>query len=200
MINFNYITYINYSPEELKELPKLSIKAIKEYDEPYKMVFSFYYGYSSMYKKYKLDDLNIYTEKMLNKNLFLLMTACENMKVIKYLVSKGVDIHKCNSMMLNAYLLAVNCKNIRLMKYLESIGVNIHKKSLLGNNAYSLAIAKGNIKLMKYIEKKGINIYLYRDDIMYFLRFHKHTYKKNEPYYKKNMNYKLNKFKIIYSI
>ena len=128
----NYIIYIRCNLERFSKLPKLSIKAIKEYDEPYKLFFYFYYGYSSMYKKYELDYLNIYTKNILNNNLFLFMTTCGNMKVIKYLVSKGVDIHKCNSMGSNAYLIAAYYENIRLMKYFESNGINIHKKSIYG--------------------------------------------------------------------
>jgi ankyrin repeat protein len=187
-----------YYCSELKMLPKLSIKEILKYEEPYKMALLFFYGYSSMYKKYELVDLNRYINKRYYINLFLFLICCQNIKGIKYLVSKGIDIHKCDILKYNAYLIAIYYKNIRLVKYLESIGVNIHKKSFIKENAYLLATYKGNIRLMKNLEKKGINIYSRNINGDNFLNNYWRNRNKIAPYVFKNMNYKLNRFKICF--
>ena len=189
-----------YQCAELKELPKLSIKIILKYEEPYKMALLFFYGYSSMYKKYELVDLNRYINKRYYINLFLFLVYCQNIKGIKYLVSKGVDIHKCDILGLNAYLIAIYYKNIRLVKYLESIGVNIHKKSFIKENAYLLAAYKGNISLIKHLEKKSVNIYSRNINGDNFLNKYWRNRNKIAPYVLKNMNYKLNRFKMCFII
>ncbi len=188
--DFNYCS-------ELKKLPKLSIKNILKYEEPYKMTLLFFYGYSSMYKKYELVDLNRYINKWVN--LFLFLVYCQNINEIKYLVSKGVDINKFdNDLGLNAYLIAAYTCNIKIIKYLESIGINIHKKTLMGNNAYLIATGRGHIELMKYFEKKGINIYSKNINRENFLNKYWRNRNKIAPYVFKNMNYKLNRFKMCF--
>jgi ankyrin repeat protein len=179
-----------------KKLPKLSIKDILKYEEPYKMALLFFYGYSSMYKKYDFIDLNRYINTWSDINLFFFLIYCKNIKGIKYLVSKGINIHKCNSLGVNNYLLAVYTGHIKIIKYFESIGENIHKKTLLGNNAYLIATIKGRIRLMKYVEKKGINIYLRNINRDNYLNDTWPNYNKIAPYVFKNMNYKLNRFKM----
>jgi hypothetical protein len=201
-MDYRYIQYICSDLMGLKELPKLSIKDILKYPEPYKMVFLFYYGYSSMYKKYELVVLNRYLNKNVKKKLLILMSNYGNIKEIKYLVSKGIDIHIINNCGMNCYLIAFYFRNIRLIKYLESIGINIHKKTHNGNNAYLIANYQGNVKLMKHLEKKGINIYARNIGGNNYLNkkdLWPHYYK-IAPYVFKNMNYKLNRFKIIYCI
>ena len=198
----NIITFLLdgscYYNTDFKKLPKLSIKDIQKYNEPYKMALLFFYGYYSMYKKYELVDLNRYINKCIRIDLFLLMATCGNIKEIKYLVSKGINIHKCYSSGVNAYLITVNSGNIKLMKYFESIGVNIHKKTIFGNNAYLIATYKGNIRLMKHLEKKGINIYLRNSSGYNYMDKDWHKYNKIGPYVFKNMNYKLNRFKMCF--
>ena len=199
----NIITYLTYKNNTdyytvFKMWPKLSIKDIKKYKEPYKMALLFIYGYSSMYKKYKLVDLNRYINKWTKTDLFIFLVCCQNIKGIKYLVSKGINIHKYNSSRLNAYLIAVYNKNFRLMKYLESIGVNIHKRTLWKDNAYLIATSRGNIRLMKYLEKKGVDIYSRNINGDNYLNDKWPNYNKIRPYVLKNMNYKLNRFKICF--
>ena len=196
-----YRTYLKkcdfYYCSELKMLPKLSIKEILKYEEPYKMALLFFYGYSSMYKKYELIDLNRYINIWSDINLYLFLIYCGNIKEIKYLVSKGINIHNFKYIY-NAYLIAVYNENIRLMKYLESIGVNIHKKSYGEENAYLIATLCRNIKLMKHLEKKGVDIYS-RDTYgeNYMEKYWK-KYNKFGIYVFKNMNYKLNRFKMCF--
>ncbi len=188
-----------YYCSELKMLPKLSIKEILKYEEPYKMALLFFYGYSSMYKKYEFVDLNRYINKWVN--LFLFLIYFEKIKEIKYLVSKGINIHNFKYIY-NAYLIAVYNENIRLMKYLESIGINIHRKSYYEENAYLIATLTRNIRLLKYFEKKGVDIYSrntyganYREN---YMETDLHNYKNFAPYVFKNMNYKLNRFKMCF--
>ena len=201
-MNDDYIYCINSQISKFKILPKLSIKDIQKYEEPYKMCFYFFYGYYSMYKKYELVDLNRCINKKLKTNLFMLISNCGNIKEIKYLVSKGVDFHKCGYNKFNVYLIAVLLNNFRLMKYFESIGLNIHKKSFDGENAYCIAANGGNIKLMKHLEKKGVNIYsrnIYGENFFNMLNKILFTYDcKIKPYVLKNINYKLNRYKICF--
>jgi hypothetical protein len=194
-MDIRYINYLAYCDSKLNELPKLSIKNILIYPEPYKMFLLFYYGYSSIYKKYKLGDLNRrdYCKRL---NVYILMANWEKIKEIKYLVSKGVNIHYYYYEKWSAYLITVACGNIRLVKYLESIGINIHKKNCRGNNAYLIAAGNGHIKLMKHLEKKDINIYLRNIYGANFLNKYWPNYNKITPYVFKNMNYKLNRFKM----
>ena len=128
-----YIFYLKNAYSELNLLPKLSIKDILKYKEPYKMFLLFYYGYSSMYKIYKLEELN----RCINNN---------------------------------------------------------------GNNVYLIANYKGNIKLMKKLEKKGINIYSKNVGGNNFLNknYLWPNYYKIAPYVIKNMNYKLNKYRMCF--
>ena len=84
-----------------------------------------------------------------------------NKKIIRYL---KIDVFKYPRI----FTLAAHYGCLKTIKYYVSCGFNIYYIDSYNNNAYTTAI----------IEKKGINIYLYSDDIMYFLRFHKHTYKK----------------------
>ena len=193
-----YIRNFNSEYRRLARLPKLSIKDIKIYKEPYKMAFLFYYGYSSMYKKYEFEDLNRRIHKWSYYDLYKLLIICGNIKAIKYLVSKGVNINTCNNKGHNNYYMAISCDNIKLIKYFESIGVNIHKKSDIGINAYLLATYQGNIKLMKHLEKKGVNIYsrnIYGNNYFYSFGC---NYDKIAPYVFKNMNYKLNRYKMCF--
>jgi len=162
------------------------------------MCFYFCYGYSSMYKKYNLESLNRCINKDVKSNLFMLMSKIGNIKVIKYLVSKGVDIHKCNKNWWTAYLIAAFYDNIKLMKYLESLGTNIHKKSLVGNNAYLITAVQHRIKSMKHLEKKGVNIYIKPTIENNFFNKRLVGYYLIASYVFKNKNYKLNRYKMCF--
>ena len=58
-------------------MPKLSIKDIFTFEEPYKMVLLFYYDYSKVYNMYNIEQLN----KPFNEweyTLYLLMVYISN--------------------------------------------------------------------------------------------------------------------------
>jgi hypothetical protein len=171
-----YIDYIEYNWSELKKLPKLSIKDIYTFEEPYKMVLLFYYDYSKVYNMYNIEQLN----KPFNEwkyTLYLLMVYISNIKIMLYLESQGANIYYCNKYN-NAYSIALYKSDIKIIKYLESKGFNINnepcRRTIFNliwgvNNTNLLYIFKNKkYKLIKY--KMGLYIsFVYIIDFIYII-------------------------------
>jgi ankyrin repeat protein len=171
-----YIDYIEYNWKELKQMPKLSIKDIFTFEEPYKMVLLFYYNYSKVYNMYNIEQLN----KPFNEweyTLYLLMVYISNIKIMSYLESRGVNIYYCNKYN-NAYSIALYKSDIKIIKYLDTKGFNINNEHchrtifnlIWGvNNTNLLYIFKNKkYKLIKY--KMGLYIsFVYIIDFIYII-------------------------------
>jgi ankyrin repeat protein len=68
--------------------------------------------------------------------------------ILKYLESRGINIHFKNCWGNNAYLDIVIIGNIKIMKYLESRGININDTNNIGKNSYKIT---RDIKTQAYI-------------------------------------------------
>ena len=86
------------------------------------------------------------------------------MVILKYLESRGINIHFKNCWGNNAYLDIVIIGNIKIMKYLESRGININDTNNIGKNSYKIT---RDIKTQAYILKNK-NYKLNQFSIIYY--------------------------------
>jgi ankyrin repeat protein len=156
----DHIYSINYNWGELPELPKLSMEDIAKVDEPVQMYLYAYYNHFGIMRKYNLNEL-IKTNHI-GDNLLLMAAYFGNIKLIKYLIIRGINIYFKNYYNENLFLRALYNKdvNIKTLQYLESIGVNIYSLNINKANAYLAMVDKSNIKILKYLETRNFNIYL----------------------------------------
>ena len=149
----SYTTYIENNWYKFKDLKKLNKEQINNYKEPYKMYLYIYYGFLSKLNKYNFNELNLFINDM-KDNLYLFAAFTNNIKALKYLESKGLNIHYKNDIDLNAYTAACINSYIKTMKYLQSKNVDINYKK---TNIYVHDVAtktyilkNKNYKLNKY--------------------------------------------------
>ena len=154
-----YELLIKTSWSKLKKLPKLSVEDIAKVKEPVRMYLYAFYGHLDIMDTYDFDQLSIKINEK-NDNLFLMAVYSENIELLKYLESRGLDINYKNKINWNAYICAVKINNIKIMDYLESRGIDIHILDNNGNNAYLDAIKIGDTKLLEYLKNRGIDIHI----------------------------------------
>ena len=98
------------------------------------------------------------------------------LKLIKYLVDQGVDIHKRNTFGETILHLAAKYHSIKMIKYLVSLGIDIHS---LDNQKNNLLLSAGQwryknetlMKIAKYFISIGINIEHQNNDGIDFLLY-----------------------------
>ncbi len=167
-----YIKNIKYSWYNLTKLPKLNRTDIAKVNEPMRMYLYAFYGYFNMLNKYNLEQLSI-TINYPGDNLMLLAIYIKknNIKLIEYLESQGLDIHYKNKDNLNTYLCAIQMNKIKLIHYLENRGINIY---IIFNmlTSYKFAIKYSlkynNLRIVKKINKNlnhKYKLFYYADTI-----------------------------------
>ena len=167
-----YIKNIKYSWYNLTKLPKLNRTDISKVDEPMRMYLYAFYGYFNMLNKYNLAQLSI-TLNLNEDNLMLLAIFIKrnNIKLIEYLESRGLDIHYKSRDNINTYLCAIQMNNIKLINYLENKGIHIYINC---NNltSYEFAIRYSlkynNLRIVKKINKNHnhkYKLFYYADTI-----------------------------------
>jgi|688.fasta_scaffold08485_14 hypothetical protein len=195
MFDVNYMAIINKRIKILKYLDHINVNKYT-----YDYIDIIYEGSIKLIKYFESTGININIKDDTDgSNAFLLAINYENIRIIKYLVSKDFNIHYVNYNKESAFLIASCCErnDTKILKYLESIGLNIHIKDIYMNNAYLKAAYNGDIKYMKYLESRGININCKN---IYGLSAYNIAFddSKTKAYILKNKNYKLNQFSIIY--
>ena len=224
-MNQQYIELLTTNWINLKTLQKLNEEEIMIYDEPYRMYLLCFYKYNNKFKEqnYTITNLYKYINEYFDMHIYFMAAFIGNIKIMKYLESRGMDINYKNNEDCNAYLCATINGQIKTIKYLESCGFDIYSKNISGYNMYLIAVSEGQIKTMKYLESRGINIYCennfghnayllaafndklkimkYLESKDYNVRFNIEYIKINSPVQKyiiNNKHYKLNKNTLIY--
>ena len=133
-----YITSLKTNLYMLKILPVLTVEQIKNCDNDcIRMYLYCYYNYPEFYK-YKKKKLNRYIDNY-KANLILFSAWCGNVNVLKYLVSRGLNVNYKNSRNCNAYIYACFNGQIEMLKYLETTNINIYQRAVCRRNTYDFS-------------------------------------------------------------
>ena len=97
-------------------------------------------------------------KEKLNK-AFLKAASNGELEEIKYLISKGADIHFMND---EALVWAAENGHLDIVKYLVEQGLNIHAK----NEALIYAAHLGRLDIVKYLVNQGANIFANNNDAL----------------------------------
>ncbi len=88
-----------------------------------------------------------------------------HLEVVKYLISKGADIHAKVDNKINSFhdseatlMLAAQNGQLEIVKYLVSKGANVNYTSKYGGTALKSAAGTGQLEIVKYLISKGANI------------------------------------------
>lgn len=205
----NSIIKLNRKIYELPRLSKEDINNLKLPRDEKLFLFGFYEHYNEL-NNYDIKELDNIIPGYLNKNLLMCAAFYNKIKLIKYLIARGININD------NVYFYVLKNPNVKLktLKLLENNGINIHKIDKYGNNScliyiryfpkirvleylrlhninmykfsnsglnlYLYAIIYSNIKIIKYLEVNGFNIHI------------KNKYNYNA--YNYNIDYKMNNY------
>jgi ankyrin repeat protein len=179
---------------------KLTKKQIAQYDYPWNMFLYAFYNYTKELDQFDLNQIN--NERMWGFNILLLSINYGKLKVVKYLISRNVNLYVKESYNgNNIYMLAAYVGNLKMLKYLDTIKIikedNIFYFSInsAGETIYSLALAYDNsnsLTIIKYLESRGINIH--NKSLCYVHYFYNNkiiSYLYSRGYRFKNLKYKL---------
>jgi|694.fasta_scaffold00943_26 hypothetical protein len=166
MAAINYFSYINNisiyeTISYLKQYPKLNIYQIDNIREPERKLLYAYYGYIAPLDNYNDLELNTpiirYTNNKVNVYLIAIMT--KNLKMIKYLDSRNINI---NNIKLydhsNIYLYAIYNGYIKIVEYFilqaKIWGNDFEGYDYIKNSSAALKSAgrSGFLKMIKYFE------------------------------------------------
>jgi hypothetical protein len=179
---------------------KLTKKQIAQYDYPWNMFLYAFYNYTKELDQFDLNQIN--NERMWGFNILLLSINYGKLKVVKYLISRNVNLYVKESYNgNNIYMLAAYVGNLKILKYLDTIKIikedNIFYFSINSEaeTIYSLALAYDNsnsLTIIKYLESRGINIH--NKSLCYVHYFYNNkiiSYLYSRGYRFKNLKYKL---------
>ena len=159
-----YINLLNRLSLNIYKSQKLSkedicLEQISDFEKLF--LFGFYEYYDEL-DKFDINSLKFYGLYKFDKNLLMIAAYYNKIRLIKYLISRGVNVNISNYYGCNAYLYAAKNANIKIktLKLLEDNGANIHKKNSTKNNAFLFAICSNNIKVLEYLKSRGIDIYI----------------------------------------
>jgi ankyrin repeat protein len=162
-MEYNY--FLHNLNKKIYKLPKLSNKAISSLKisrEKKLVLFGFYEHYEEL-DNYNINELNNFCLGYSNKNIFIIAAYFNKIRLINYLITRGVNINISTKYGRNAYFYALINPNIKIktLKLLEANGINIHKIDDLGNNCYLFhnCIAFAKIKILEHLKLHNINIY-----------------------------------------
>ena len=95
-----------------------------------------------------------------------------HLEVVKYLISKGADIHAKVDNKINSYhegeatlMIAASSGQLEIVKYLIAQGANVNNQSKYYATALKSAAGDGQLEVVKYLISKGANISI---DILVF--------------------------------
>ena len=180
---------------------KLTKKQIAQYDYPWNMFLYAFYNYTKELDQFDLNQINDEYIGMWGFNILLLSINYGKLKVVKYLISRNVNLYVKDSCKNNIYMLAAYVGNLKILKYLDTIKIikedNIFNFSINSEaeTIYSLALADDNsnsLTIIKYLESRGINIH--NKSLCYVHYFYNNkiiSYLYSRGYRFKNLKYKL---------
>jgi hypothetical protein len=162
-----YINLLNRLSLDIYKSQKLSkedicLEQISDFEKLF--LFGFYEYYDEL-DKFDINSLNFYGLYKFDKNLLMIAAYYNKIRLIKYLLARGVDINIFNESGQNAYLIALNNTNIKIktLKLLEDNGINIYKIDQYKDNAFMTAIIyniRPKIKILEYLKSRSINIHI----------------------------------------
>jgi ankyrin repeat protein len=162
-----YINLLNRLSLDIYKSQKLSkedicLEQISDFEKLF--LFGFYEYYDEL-DKFDINSLNFYGLYKYGKNILMIAAYYNKIRLIKYLLARGVDINIFNESGQNAYLIALNNANIKIktLKLLEDNGINIYKIDKYKDNAFMTAIIyniRPKIKILEYLKSRSINIHM----------------------------------------
>jgi len=102
----------------------------------------------------------------------LLINCSRNglIKIVKYLVENGANIHKCDN---EALRWACKSSHLEIVRYLVENGADIHANH---DQALKIAIENDHLKLVKYLVKNGANTVLIPRDFLSFFHLNNNNF------------------------
>ncbi len=163
-----YIESLNILSQEIYKLPKLSIEDIcSESHTDYEKIFLCgFYEYYDELDKYDIKELNYSGMYWLHKNILMTAAQYNKIRLIKYLISRGIDINILDNSNHCAYIYALCSPNVKIktLKLLEGNGVSIKNFNRYKNKyTYLLFVLLFNktqrIKVLEYFKSRFIDIH-----------------------------------------
>ena len=159
-----YINELNNLTLKIYELPKLSRKAIKKTNISTRLFLFGFYEYYDELDNYTVNQLNKIKINIYGRNILIMAAYYNKIRLIKYLLGRGVDINISTNYNWNAYMYACSNNNIKIkvLKLLENNGANIHKIENNDFNCYLYMLSSNQeqkIRILKYLKSRGIDIH-----------------------------------------
>jgi ankyrin repeat protein len=162
-----YINLLDFLSQDIYKLPKLSKKDIclEPIPDSTKIILFGFYEYYDELDKFDIEALNHFNMSgFFNINILMIAAYYNKIRLIKYLLARGVDINMSNKSGYNAYLFATSNFNVKIkvLKLLEDNGINIHKINDYLFNAFTMSIGyvkNYKIRTLEYLKSRGIDIH-----------------------------------------
>ena len=158
-----HIYSLKYLTLKIYELPKLSREAIKKKHISARLFLFGFYEYYDELDNYTVNQLNKIKINIYGRNILIMAAYYNKIRLIKYLLGRGVDINISTNYNWNAYMYACSNNNIKIkvLKLLENNGANIQKIEVNGYNIFLLVLCavKQQIKVLEHLKSKGIDIH-----------------------------------------
>jgi ankyrin repeat protein len=161
----NSLTLLNGKIYELPRLSKEDINNLKLSHNEKLFLFGFYEHYNELnnYDIKELDNIILGHSKI---NLLMCAAFYNKIRLIKYLIARGINININDKNVNNAYYYVLKNPNVKLktLKLLENNGINIHKIDKYGNNSCLIYIRHfSKIRVLEHLRLHNINMYKFNN-------------------------------------
>jgi ankyrin repeat protein len=166
-----YIDSLKLLNGKIYELPRLSKEDINSLElsrDKKLFLFGFYEHYNEL-DNYDIKELDNIILGCSNKNLLMCAAFYNKIRLIKYLITRGININIIDNNGKNAYFYALKNSDVKLdnpkiklktLKLLEDNGINIHNIDNYGNNCCLIYIRKfAKIRVLEHLKLHNINMY-----------------------------------------
>jgi ankyrin repeat protein len=169
-----YINSLTLLNGKIYELPRLSKEDINNFELSHNeklFLFGFYEHYNELnnYDIKELDNIILGHSKI---NLLMCAAFYNKIRLIKYLIARGININIIDKNVNNAYYYALrnssklekNKVKLKTLKLLEDNGINIHNIDNYGNNCCLIYIRYfPKIRVLEHLRLHNINMYKFNN-------------------------------------
>jgi len=173
-----YIISLSKLSEYIYKLPKLSKKDIclNQHSDYEKIILFGFYEYYDELDKFDINQLIIGDKNKWGTNILFIAAYYNKIRLIKYLLARGININISNNEGFNAYISIFFNENVKIktLKLLEDNGTNIHIITKALNNAFTTFIINNKrpqIKVLEHLKSIGIDIHkvnMWRNNVCFY--------------------------------
>jgi|LakMenEpi03Aug12_release.lakeMendotaPanAssembly.Ray.scaffolds.fasta_scaffold00943_28 hypothetical protein len=145
---------------DVNGLPKLNLKQITQFEEPWRKLLYAYYGYIAPLDNYTNEELIQQGNNYANHaNVYFIAIVKKNLKLIKYLHLRNVNYNFVLFVYNNLYIMAIQRGYLKIIKYFDSNNYIFNNTiRFLPNNMTLMSLKaaghSGHLRMIKYFESK----------------------------------------------